>query len=298
VRAARVFLAAGAVLAVAACGSSSHAVRYTTWAQAVAGMRASFDPHSADPCERGDVSCLDLLIAEMKRRDRAESSACVHRALFTRMYLRTTQALRESVRARRFRHGPAIVHFGAWFARLGFLSEDRWNSRRAGDIPAVWRVAFAAEDNRRVRSMGDLLLGINAHISRDLAFTVAAAERGRGTAEDPDFKLFTSVIESKTKPVIAELARRFDPVLAAAAVPLSLGGAATVGQLIGAWRDEAWRNGVALRDAHGADRAAVAARIENVAQLRAESIVAATAYLPLVQSSRRRDAYCAAHRDS
>lgn len=98
--------------------------------------------------------------------------------------------------------------------------------------------------------------------------------------------------------MIAELARRFDPSLEAAAVPLSLGGEQTVGQLIGAWRDEAWRNGIALRDARGADRAAVAQRIESVARLRADAIVATTSYVPVLQSSRCRDAYRMAHRGS
>jgi hypothetical protein len=301
VRAAGAFLAAGAILVVGACGSSAHSsssARYTTWAQASAGLQPSVDRHSADPCQRGDVSCLDLLIAEMRRRDRVEAAACVHEALFTRMYLRTTQALRAGVRAGKFRDAPWIVHFGAWFARLGFFADDGWASGRASAVPPAWRVAFTAADDRSVRSLGDLLLGMNAHISRDLAFVVAKVGKGRGTAEDPDFKLFTAVIESRSGPVIAELARRFDPTLAYAEVPLSLGGRRTVGQLIGVWRDEAWRNGVALRDARGADRAAVAKRIEDVAGARAAAIVAATAYLPLVQSSRVRDAYCRAHKGS
>jgi len=300
VRAAGALLVAGAILAAAACGSSSHASqhRYTSWAQASAGLRPALDRTSADPCERGAVSCLDLLIAEMRKRDRVEADSCVHRALFTRMYLRTTEALRAAVRARKFRDAPAIVHFGAWFARLGFHAEDAWESGNVDGVPPAWRVAFAAEDNRRVRSMGDLLLGMNAHISRDLAFVVATTGLGRGKAEDPDFKLFTSVIESKSEPVIAELAGRFDPALDAAAVPLSLGGVRTVGQLIGVWRDEAWRNGVALREARGSDRSAVARRIEEIARLRAEATVAATAYLPLAESSRARDAYCEAHRNS
>jgi hypothetical protein len=295
VRAAAVVFATVVLATVAGCGSSgSSRARFTTWTQAAAGLRPALDPHSPDPCERGDVSCLGLLLAEMHRRDDAESAACVHRALFTRLYLGTTEALRAAVRAGRFRHGAAIVHFGAWFARLALKAEDAWESGRVESVPAAWRVAFAAEDGRRVRSIGDLLLGMNAHISRDLAFTVAAVEHGHGSAVDPDFELFTNVIEAKSAPAIAGLAQRFDPALALVEVPLALGGARTVGQLVGAWRDEAWRNGIALRDARGAARAAVAARIERVAQLRAEEIVAATAYLPIVQSSRSRDAYCAA----
>jgi len=263
-----------------------------------AGLRPSLDPHSSNPCQRGDVACLDAVLAEMHRRDAAESASCDHAALFTRMYLRTTEALRSAVLAHRFRNGPAIVHFAAWFARYHFRAEDGWTARRLGEVPGAWQVAYEAESARRVRSMGDLLLGMNAHISRDLAFTVAEVEHGRRTAVDPDFKLFTDVIESKSVPVIAELARRFDPALAFATVPLTLGGTRTVGQLIGVWRTEAWQNGIALRDARGAARAAVAQRIENVARLRADAIVAATAYLPVVQSSSSRDAYCRAHRGS
>jgi hypothetical protein len=233
----------------------------------------------------------------MKRRDRVEAGACLHSALFTRMYLRTTQALRATVLTGKFRNAPALVHFGAWFARLRLQAQDRWANGKADAVPPAWRVALSAGDARRVRSIGDLLLGMNAHISRDLAFTVATVRLGRGSAEDPDFRLFSAVIESRAEPVIADLARRFDPALAAADVPLSLG-RVTFRRLIAAWRDEAWRNGVALRDARGRARAAVARRIENVAELRAKAIVAATEYVPLVQSSRSRDAYCEAHRGS
>jgi hypothetical protein len=293
-RVAAVACAATVLGLLPACGSgSSH--RFTTWAQASAGLQPRLDPGSANPCQRGDVGCLDLLIAEMRRRDTAQSASCDHRALFTHMYLRTTLALRAGVRAGKFHDRPAIVHFGAWFARLELRADHDWRSGHAGRVPPAWQVAYTAEQARRVRSIGDLLLGMNAHISRDLAFAVAALEHGPGTTEDPDFRLFTSVIQSRIEPVIDDLSQRFDPSLAAAEVPLSLGGVQTVGQLIGVWRDEAWQNGIELRDSRGARKSAVAERIEDVARLRAEAIVASTAYVPLVESSRSRDAYCRAH---
>ena len=120
---------------------------------------------------------------------------------------------------------------------------------RSNECHRPGAVAFSAEVARRVRSIGDLSLGMNAHISRDLAFAVAELERGRGTKIDPDFALFTDVIESRSDAVIADLAQRFDPALAFAEVPLALGGGRTLGGLIGVWRTEAWRNGIALRDA-------------------------------------------------
>jgi len=287
-----IVLVAAAVASVAAAAPA----RTPTWPEVAAGLRPALDRKSANPCQRGDLSCLDIVIAAMQRRDAAQAASCDHRAFFTRLYLRTTQALRDAVRAGRFHSGPAIVHFAAWFARLGLQAEDAWQSGHLADVPGAWQVAFSAEAARRVRSMGDLLLGMNAHISRDLAFVVANVEHGRGTAIDPDFALFTDVIEAKTGPVITELARRFDPALALASIPLALGGEKTVGRLVGAWRTEAWRNGIALRNARGAARATVAQRIESTAVLRADAIVAATSYLPLVESSQKRDAYCAAHR--
>jgi hypothetical protein len=94
---------------------------------------------------------------------------------------------------------------------------------------------------------------------------------------------------------VSELAAQFDPGILLAEIPLELGGGRSLGGVIGVWRTEAWRNGIALRDARGAARAQVANRIERTAQLRVDAIVAATAYIPLVQTSRSRDANCAAH---
>ena len=287
-----VCVAAAAVLT--AC-SSAAPTRSPTWAEVAAGLRPVLDLHSTNPCQRGDVRCLDLVVAEMQRRDRALTAACDHRALFTRLYLRTTEALRAAARSGRFRDRAAIVHFGAWFARYHFQADDAWRTGRRAAVPRAWQAAFSAAASRSVRGLGDLLLGMNAHITRDLAFTVADLARGPGHSVDPDFALFTELIESKSVAAVVELATRFDPGLTLAELPLALGGRRSLGGLIGLWRTEAWRNGIALRNAHGPARDAEARRIESKARLRAEAIVAGTAYLPLVQSSRSRDAYCVAH---
>jgi len=266
------------------------------WAQVAAGLRPRLEPRSANPCQRGDLTCLDVVLAEMRRRDARQASSCDHRALFTRLYLGTTEALRAAVRAGRFRDGPAIVHFAAWFARSHFQAEDDWAASRKSRVPFAWRIAFEAAGARSVHGIGDLLLGMNAHITRDLAITVAELERGRGTAVDPDYARFTDVIESNSASILRDLARRFDPELAIAQLPLALGGRKTLGQLVGDWRSEAWRNGIALRDARGPARAAAAQRIEALATERADAIVASTSYVPVVESSSSRDAYCRAHR--
>jgi hypothetical protein len=281
------------VAAVAASVAAAAPGRAPTWAEVAAGLRPALDPHSANPCQRGDLSCLDIVIGEMQRRDGAQAASCDHRAVFTRLYLRTTQALEAAAQAGRFRNRAAIVHFAAWFARYHFRAEDGWAAHRLGDVPGAWRVAFGVAADRSVHGIGDVLLGMNAHITRDLAVTVADLERGPGAKIDPDFALFTQVIEARSAAAVTELAARFDPSISLV-LPVAIGGKRTVGALIGAWRTEAWRNGIALRDARGAARVAVEQRIESTAVLRADAIVAATAYVPVVESSRSRDAYCAA----
>jgi hypothetical protein len=265
-----------------------------SWPQIASGLRPALDTRSSNPCQRGDFSCLGAIIAEMSRRDAVQSTSCDHRAVFPRLYLRTTQALLAAAEAGRFRHRAKIVHFAAWFARYHFQAEDEWTAGRRSAVPGAWQVAFSAAAARSVRGLGDLLLGMNAHITRDLAFTVAELERGPGTPVDPDFAAFTEVIEAHAGSILAELAARFDPGISAV-LPIAIDGRRTMAALIGEWRMEAWRNGIALRDARGGAHAAEAQRIESLAVLRADTIVAATAYLPVVESSRTRDAYCAAH---
>jgi len=62
------------------------------------------------------------------------------------------------------------------------------------------------------------------------------------------------------------------------------------------WREQAWRNAEALTNAPtAAARALVAQQIEATAAVEAQTIVAATRYIPLLTSSSSRDAYCAVH---
>jgi Family of unknown function (DUF5995) len=230
----------------------------------------------------------------MRRRVARLAAACNHDALFAQLYLRTTEAFWAAARAGRFRHRATMAHFDAWFARYYLRAYDVWHSSRRSSVPGAWQVAFGNSAGRAVRGIGNLLIGMNAHISRDLAHTVADLATGPGARVDPDFALFTRVIQSIAGQAIAEIATRFDPTVALARIPVALG-PKSFGAVIALWRTEAWRNGIALRDARGAARAAVDRRIEATSVLRADAIVAGTAYLPLVQSSRSRDVYCAAH---
>ena len=90
---------------------------------------------------------------------------------------------------------------------------------------------------------GDLLLGINAHVQRDLPLVLYAAGlvRPDGTSRKSDHDRVNVILNRVTDDVLAEIARRFDPTVDDTNLPTSLD-EATLFQLLAAWREKAWRN--------------------------------------------------------
>ena len=261
----------------------------------VAGLRPTLDPSSANPCQRGNLSCFDILLGEMARRARPLIAACSHDAAFAVTYEEMTAALRAAARSGRFRNPALLTLFSAWFAQMYFQAFDSWRAGRYGAVPTAWQVAFGAADGRKVTGIGDMLLGMNAHITHDLPNVVADVMREPGTAVTPDYALVSQIITAISPSVLRDVGNHFDASVALAQIPIELGGAASFGALIAQWRTESWRNGIALRAAGPGARAAVAQRVAATADLRAALIRGATAYLPFIESSTRRDAYCASH---
>jgi hypothetical protein len=96
-------------------------------------------------------------------------------------------------------------------------------------------------------------------------------------------------------PAIQEAAQRFDPAINNTNLPGTLDEAAFF-QVVAGWREVAWRNAERLASApDAAARAQVAQSIEDYAASAAQTIRDTNRYVPLVQSSAARDAYCAVH---
>ena len=144
---------------------------------------------------------------------------------------------------------------------------------------------------------GDLLLGMNAHINRDLPYVLAAVGlvAPDGSSRKPDFDKVEDFLAKATEPMIAEAAQRFDPSMDDAHDPLDAT-YSLVMQVISAGRENAWRNAEALVSAPTPQtRALVEARIENDANAAAQAILVAESYLPPITSSTARERHCAAH---
>jgi hypothetical protein len=145
--------------------------------------------------------------------------------------------------------------------------------------------------------LGDLLLGINAHVQRDLPLVLYSIGlvAPDGTSRKADHDRVNEILNRVTDDVIAEIARRFDPTIDDTDLPTSLDDA-TLFQTLVAWREKAWRNAEALAAAPTRKaRDLVIAQIENDAASEARTIATATAYPPLIGGSKPRDAYCTIH---
>jgi hypothetical protein len=110
-------------------------------------------------------------------------------------------------------------------------------------VPPAWRIAFGAARARSVSASGDLLLGINAHVQRDLPLVLYAIGlvRSDGTSRKADHDRVDIILNRVTDDLLAELARRFDPTVDDANLPTTLDDAALF-QLLAAWREQAWRS--------------------------------------------------------
>ena len=262
-------------------------------------LQARFDQNATNPCVRGAKTCVPLVVGEMRRRLDVLARQCSHLAPFALMYLDVTAGVEQAQRrGERFRDLPYLAHLDAVFAGYYFRAFDAWRKGRDAEVPAAWRLAFEAGERSVVSGIGDLMLGMNAHISRDLPFALAASglQGTDGQSALPDFNAVNALLNQTAGPMIDEQARRFDPSVKAFTAPVLGISSLDLGALLGIWRTEAYHNAEKLIAAPTpAARRRVAAAIEANAAQRARLIQVATSYAVLGGSTAARDRFCARH---
>lgn len=255
---------------------------------------AAFPPGAPADCPDGNPSCIDQVLAEMYRRINAVVPVCDHRAVFALTYIRTTEGLRRAAAAGAFEDRAWLTRLDVLFANQYFGAYDHWAAGQPDAVPAAWRIGFAAAQGRQIRGLGNLLAELNAHISRDLAFAVAAAglTRADGTSHRADFDKVNDTLAQLMDPVLREITQRFDPTaddLAVGPAPQAVPG------LIRKWRDRAWANAERLVAAQSPqEQADVAASIDQEAAAIGAEIVKSTQYRDAAKRVAR-DAWCAQH---
>jgi len=296
-------LLAGLALVLAGCGGDDPPATTVEaggerWRAIERSLPDTADPRSPNVCGRGAPACIDAVSAEMSRRLDLLAADCHHGAAFALMYLRVTEAV-GITGAAQFRDRRFLNHLDAVFARLYFQAFDTWRAGRRERVPEAWRIAFEAADERQVAGIGDMLLGMNAHISRDLPFALLSTglETPSGDSAQRDFDRVNSLLTTVQGPMIREAARRLDPTIATTTLPFEREASSTVGELIARWRTEAWDNAERLIGARrpGA-RARIARRIETAAAGRARMLAALTSNLVVGPGPESRLRHCEARR--
>jgi hypothetical protein len=250
------------------------------------------------PCEAGAPGCVEETIAEMRQRFGRLAAECDHKAVFALTYLRITEAYRDaSADPATFDDVAFMNRLDRRFAELYFDAVDAYEAGDLDEVPPAWRVALDQAEAGDVGALGDAILGINAHINRDLPFVLAdlGTTGPDGRSRKKDFDRVNAVLAREFVEVIEELASRFDPALRTATFQGRELNEDEALAIVGAWRDAAFTNAARLRAAPTPEaREALATEIEDSAEALARSLEQATTD-PAADPSER-DAFCAAQR--
>lgn len=277
------------------------------WVAVASGLQPKTNPGSTNVCTAGTPDCMDDVVGEMTQRLDRLAANCSDLAPFALMYRQVSSEVRSSVRARRYRSAAYVAHLDAVFATLYFRALDDWRLGRRDQVPRAWRIAFASAVGHRVSALGNLLLGMNAHISRDLPYALAAVGLRLPDGRDavPDVLAVNGDIARSQGPALAGVARLFDPTVGSldqlrkAGSSLgrlklgNVGDPRQIGQVIAAWRLEAVDNARRLLAAKtGEERLRVDTEIDSNATLRALLIADATSYSASKRDAAKRLRYC------
>lgn len=252
-------------------------------------------------CPTGADACVNVVTAEMTRL--VEGLGCDHNAAFALLYLRTTEAIRDHIRKGHFLDRQLLNRETTLFARYYLDAFRSWKQGHDSRVPEAWRVAFDAAAAREVHTLGDVFLGINAHVNRDLPFMLyrlGMVRDDEALADHyADHNAVNAVLVAARATSFPSISAKLDDTIFAslyAPLPPALSPLTT---LVADWRESAWKQARRLADApDDAAREAVAADIEKDAAEKAEAIREQTRYAiaPYVafSSSEARAAYCAA----
>jgi hypothetical protein len=269
---------------------------FVGWSEVLPPGYLGANTDSSDACVAGRIGCVDRVARTLERQ--VSGLGCDHNAIFSLAYARTTEKVAAVERADPtfFSDTPWLNHYDATFADM-YLSA--WNSwQQNGTAPPAWALAFQTADQKKASGAGNLLLGMSAHVNRDLPFALYAIGlvAPDGSSRKPDHDAVNQILDMVITPLLDEIAAKYDPnARAVPGLPESLDDFLAF-QLLPEWRQEAWDNAVALADApDAASRARIAGSIEQAAVTKAQSLLALTQYDPPLTTSAPRDAYCSTH---
>ena len=223
-------------------------------------------PGPVPRCKKPSIKCVKTVIRDL--RELRNSFGCDHRAVFATTYLTLTKEFLSLMREQ-----PDLVsdrRYLFWqdalFADIYFRTQRNW--LRGRDVPEAWRIANRTALTGQVTGAQDMLLGINAHVQNDMPFLIAALglRTPEGESRKPDHDAVNETLNRAYEAVVAEVTKRYDPLVAVTNTPLLPADDIAGLELVRLWREQVWRNAERLVNAESAvQRARVAQSIEDYA---------------------------------
>ncbi|TMK38223.1 MAG: hypothetical protein E6G56_15465 [Actinobacteria bacterium] len=285
--------------AFAVCGASAPAAGADSppnvgWPDLLPALGTAENPQPGPQpgCLSPSMACLDYEIARM--REAQQGLGCDHRGVFATTYLVLTEVLRNTLAGdpAYFDDRDYLIYEDALFAHYYFRTLDAWKSGQA--VPGAWRVAFQTAASGDANAAQDMLLGINAHVQRDMPYVMATLglHRPDGSSRKADHDRVNQLLDDAYGPVVRAVAANYDDFVHTTNPDTPADHLAGL-ELVKTWRENVWRNAERLLDATTLEqRQAVEQSIESNAEQSARAIAA------IQQPSgyrAQRDAYCAAH---
>ena len=254
-----------------------------------AASPADVQPGPMPGCRRPTIACIDRVIRRLtKLRNRL---GCDHRAVFANTYLLLTKEIRRTVKRdpNFFSDTNWLIYEDVVFANFYFAI-----FQRGAELPEAWRIAFDTAASGDQNAAQDMLLGINAHVQRDMPYVLATVgvRSPDGKSRKRDHDVGNQILAAGYEKIVRDTERRYDPLIAvtnSSATPLDdFAGL----ELVKGWREGVWRNAERILNARtDVDRRLVDESIERNAAEWARQIAA----VPGPPGYRQqRDSYCLA----
>jgi Family of unknown function (DUF5995) len=286
-------LGLAAVLATASVAAAARAseVPNPPWPQLLPPfpIAESAQPGPIPHCRRGRLRCVTRTIRRMRREQ--ERLGCDHRAVFTTTYLTLSKVLRRAIRDGLFEDrrylSYQVTHFANYYFRTLRMNE------RGEPVPEAWRIAMDTAASGGANATQDMLLGINAHVQRDMPYVVAelGLATPSGESRKGDHDAGNEALNDAYEAVVAAVRERYDEQVGLTN-PALLPHDDLLGlEMVKGWREGVWRNAERLVNAETPEeRRQVEDSIEANAAAWARTI--ATPGQPGYRA--QRDAYCQA----
>jgi hypothetical protein len=249
-------------------------------------------PGRVPRCRKATMRCFADTIRRMRKLQ--SGFGCNHRAVFATTYLLLTEQMRDTIR----KH-PHYFHDRRWliyedtvFANFYFSVIRSYE--RGKPVPQAWKIAFDTAAKGDANGAQDMLLGINAHVQRDMPFVLATVglRTRKGATRKPDHDVVNQILSDAYEPIVSAIGRRYDSLVTISNASWNPVDDVAGLEMVKGWREGVWRNAERLLDAKtAAERRQVSDSIETNAATWA-SLIAGGQLPPGYRA--QRDAYCQA----